>query len=89
MAVNRPIADLPKALFQAVKTMPKGTNGIFLKILKCFLAMVRVCIVQFFSWIAYFTFLIYMQSWMSVGKNTHPFLTFRSLVLFRKMFTVV
>lgn len=27
--------------------------------------MRRVCVVQFFTWLAYFTFFIYMQGWMT------------------------
>jgi solute carrier family 45 protein 1/2/4 len=51
LAVNRPILDLPKALWSAIRTMPKG--------------MQRVCLVQFMTWAAYFTFLIYMPDWMT------------------------
>lgn len=51
LAVNRPILDLPKALWSAIRTMPR--------------AMARVCMVQFMTWAAYFTFLIYMPDWMT------------------------
>jgi solute carrier family 45, member 1/2/4 len=51
LAVNRPILDLPRALWSAIRTMPKG--------------MQRVCLVQFMTWAAYFTFLIYMPDWMT------------------------
>lgn len=53
--VERPIRDLPAALWQAIVTMPKP--------------MQRVCIVQFFTWLAYFTFFIYMPDWMC--KNVY------------------
>jgi solute carrier family 45 protein 1/2/4 len=51
-AVVNPVRDLPKQLWHAFRAMPKP--------------MIRACIVQFFSWLAYFTWFIYMQSWLSV-----------------------